>query len=605
MGGSSYAIALNGNRAYFDLGTRLLIADIGVPSTPTILGQSEPLNARISDIAVLGDFVYLATGTHLHVFDVSDPALPAPIALVDARGDALFVTIADGYAYVSGGQQVQVFRLDNPALPVWVAAYVSDGLLLSAGKVTVNGTLAYVPGGFNRGLVTLDISDPTHPTAVGGYPATLHYSTNRVQISGNYAYIVGSFNLQVAQLTDPKNPQKIADFRIDSTGIALDVLIDGHTLYLPLDTTGVRILDISNPASPQPLGLLARGLSPPHTLALAGSHLLVASIMGGVRIADVSLPGSPVYTSAFRSIGWARNLAIVDDFIYMAEGGRGLWILESAKINEGLGAAHFIDLENAALDITVSGHHVFIAGGKAGIKILDATDPANPTLVATHDTPGSAWQIAIVGSNAYIADYDGGLRILDISDIARPVEVGSIPPPSASVEVTAVSASANFVFMYAGTELHILSIADNPTAPTQAGIYASGLHLSNVIAEGTTLYLSEGFDTYRLLVLDISNPAKPVEIGSHPLTSSLFGPSVWEVAKEGDRVAVAFGYDGLVVFDVSAPATPKQIGRYSTAWEAAGVVMSGDTVAIGNGDGGLLLLRLADLIDLFLPNLQR
>lgn len=605
LGGASYTVAVSGKRAYFGLGTRLLIADISNPNVPVVLGQSAPINARLTDIAVSGAYVYLIASGQLRVFDVSAPATPTEAARVDVQEKARWLTLANGMLYVSGGDRVDIFRLDNPALPTKTATYSGDGRLLDAGRIAVNDGLAYVPGGFNRGLVVLDVNNPAAPQSVGSYPSTGGYATQGVRISGGYAYIVGGFDLQVAHLTDPRNPQKIADFSLDAVGGAVDVLVANNILYLPIETAGVSILDVSNPANPQSLGLLERGDSPPYTLALAGNHLFVSSIRGGVRVADVSTPASPTYAAEMRSIGWGRKMAQVGDYIYLAEGGRGLWVVERTKINDGLNAARFIDVGNPALDVTVQGRYLFVAGGADGVAILDAQDPANPVAVATHNTPGSAWVVAVAGDYAYVADYNAGVRILDIRDVTKPSEVGSIPPADTLSGTTQVSATADFLFVYSGDKLDIYSISSSPAAPAKVGGYSSGLHLSNVISEGKLLYLTEGFNSHRLLILDISNPAQPVEVGSHPLSSTTFTPSVWEIAKEGDRVAVAYGYDGVFVFDISTPASPSQLGHFATAWEATGLLMLGDALAVGNGDGGLLHLQISPRHDLFLPALNR
>ncbi|MCK9566182.1 MAG: hypothetical protein M0Q43_09055, partial [Methanothrix sp.] len=78
----------------------------------------------------------------------------------------------------------------------------------------------------------------------------------------------------------------------------------------------------------------------------------------------------------------------------------------------------------SAVGVAVSGGYAYVANTGLGLQIIDVSNPSNPTLAGSCDTPGSAIGVAVSGSYAYVADYDKGLQIIDVSDPSNPTPAG-------------------------------------------------------------------------------------------------------------------------------------------------------------------------------------
>lgn len=70
------------------------------------------------------------------------------------------------------------------------------------------------------------------------------------------------------------------------------VALDGSYAYVCDDDNGLKVVDISNLASPQLVGAVdtpgyARGV------AVTGTHVFVADGTSGVRVIDISTPSNP------------------------------------------------------------------------------------------------------------------------------------------------------------------------------------------------------------------------------------------------------------------------------------------------------------------------
>jgi len=61
--------------------------------------------------------------------------------------------------------------------------------------------------------------------------------------------------------------------------------------------------------------------------------------------------------------------------------------------------------------VAVSSNHAYVADGGSGLRIIDISNPANPTEVGYYDTPRYSYGVAVSNNFIYVADYDDGLQI--------------------------------------------------------------------------------------------------------------------------------------------------------------------------------------------------
>jgi len=178
---------------------------------------------------------------------------------------------------------------------------------------------------------------------------------------------------------------------------------------------------------------------------------------------------------------------------------------------------------------------------------MDLTDPAVPTPIASVAfTEEYATRIYVADSLAYIIHPIYGLEIFDVHDPLHPVAVGKYRIRRGS--------------------------------------------RNDVFAVGDYAYVTYDDGRGHLIVLDVSDPAHPRQVGG--LTTSGTAERIFVV---GDTAYVADGGGGLLIIDVSNPAAPKKSGHFTppagTSSEA--VFVDGTTVYLGsNGPSGVWLQRI-------------
>jgi hypothetical protein len=76
-------------------------------------------------------------------------------------------------------------------------------------------------------------------------------------------------------------------------------------------------------------------------------------------------------------------------------------------------------------EVQVIGQLAYVADGSAGLTVFDVSNPSQPARVGGVRTADFAAGLQVVGRYAYVADY-AGFAVVDVNDPARPLFVTNI-----------------------------------------------------------------------------------------------------------------------------------------------------------------------------------
>lgn len=245
-----------------------------------------------------GSYAFLADAeAGLHVLDVSDPAQPFRVGGFVTNMSAGTVPVANGLAYVGCPSVVspinnpmtpglQILDISVPAQPVLLGrtSQAVDGLdILGTTVLTVGNSSAFS---------LFDVSDPTAPSWISSYTFPFMYPfpltwPSDVASAGHLAFVAsGSQGLWIFDVSNPSAPVNVARFA--TAGIARKLCVDGNTIYVALDESGLQIIEV-------PPGL---GVQPPMNLSIsieAGPKLSLNGSLGAqysIEHAEDLSPGS-------------------------------------------------------------------------------------------------------------------------------------------------------------------------------------------------------------------------------------------------------------------------------------------------------------------------
>jgi hypothetical protein len=567
----------------------LLLVCLLLPLAPANAdgGTWEPLGQLAggipSDVAIQGDYAYVAAGSALTVVNVADPARPRQIGYCDVPlGDALYadvqrgpgVAVQSSYAYIADDAGLSVIDVSDPTQPSVVARWRERVLE----DVAVSGAYAYACAGFN-GLVVIDVSDPLRPVQVGQC-ATIGRAWS-VAVQGRHAYVGEDHALSVVDISRPANPAVIGT--CSTPGPIADVAVSGTLGYAADVNAGLLVIDLSRPTSPTEVGCYEAAYGA-CGVAVSGANACLAE-EGRMTVLDVSDPTHPVALGGLSTPSYARRVALSGSWAYVAAPLNGLHVVDISEAADPREAG-CCRTQGAVTTVALAGGYAYCASAIDGrLRIADVSDPLHALEVAGEYPSASNYVaecVAVEGTRAYVAGMHAGLRVLDVSDPASPVLLGACSAPG---HPRGIAVSRGYVYAADWFDFVIIDASD-PSKPVVVG----GLQIQafDVAVSGRYAYVIAGS---LLAVIDVSNPSAPAQVGQCALALGAFTGSV---AVAGHYAYVAAGAAGLRMIDVSNPTDPVEVASFSMGDEAFGVAATGDFAYVAAGEAGLRVLRIGN-----------
>lgn len=583
------------------------IIDVRNPARPVRIGSLDTYSVWVWDVQVVGNLAYVAQQSGMQIFDVGDPAKPIRVGQyccnnvwsIHVEGDRAYAG-ANFYNPIGTGWANGFLILDvsNPKSPVQAGGYFSGEHPWGFTGSDVAGHLAYAIDGDLR---IIDVSDPSKPLLVGRHNGATY---QHVQVVGNLAYVAAFHydvpnrpEFEIINVGNPKNPESVSTY--ESTASVWKAQIVGNLAYLANDENGLQILDVTNPAKPLPVAQL-RTTGRARDVHVVGNYAYIASTYFGLQIIDVSNPAKPSLAGVHQTWGSISGLQVNDTSVFLVDGAAGLQIIDVHNSTKPtLVGGH--STGGTVNDAQVVGSFAYIAD-HTGLQILDVRDPTSRVRTGGYDFIGGAVRVQVVGSLAYVIA-QGELHTIDVSDAANPVRVGGFAaaPDWLADDVQVVGTFAYVQALVYGadlvwTEIKILDVS-KPANPVLVGSYAIdrlvGVHVFGNLA----FFASDGIRTGsprwfweippKLEILDMSNSANPVH-----LVNMETGTTVRSVQKVGNLAYVASD-SGIVIIDVSDPVAPVEIGNHFDG-AVIDIKVTGQFAYVTDGQSGLRVLRLRE-----------
>ena len=566
--GPSEAVAIDGDTAFFGVGTVLRVADVSSPTEPVVLSEVR-LGDVILDMAISGDLLIAAvSGSGVAAVDISDPVNPVLLDTLFLDGTASAVAVADGHAFI-GGYSLWVVDLSSPSNMILTGEledlYIRD--------LAVSGNLAVLAA--SGAFYTVNISNPSSPTLLGTHTDDLDRPVS-VDVSGDHAYLMEMHDdIVVLDISNPNNPSIVNRIDPDS-GQYTRLHVNADRLYLGREySSEFWIYGLGDPATPVELWNGSVGFGSNFDFATDGTTLFSARGSDGLGIIDVTMPTAPESLGGSNAESSTRLVELWDSYAVTVLGSRRLVIFDMSD------PAHPVELSRLSgvnpNDIVVRDGYAFVVGGSAsGLSIIEMTDPTAPVITATIDAPGS--HVALTGDLAVIGGSSSDvLRVIDIGDPYAPVEVATVDADYAN----RVAASGPAVYVPENNAgLHIFDVTV-PSTPVEVGFIAMPDIGNNAMAAGDGLLAVDDRGN-GIRIYDLSNPLQPIETAFY---TGLTRYSSFSISDHFLLVGGVYADRGLHVLDLSDPTDPVHLGDAPLIWS-----FPTDTAALG----GLALVAEED-----------
>ena len=555
--------------------------------------------------------------------NLDNPELPGSGAAFHTDTPIILSTLQDDVALLateSGVQRVMMLGGGDGAIS-------SEGLNLGGSRRGVFGTgsrdrenILYVADWFS-GLHLYDISNPRQLRHLSNYHTP--GSSKGVTLLGNYA-LVGDDDqgLQIIDIENPHHPLWTAELPPEAMaklGLAYTMKLVDKTLYLADHRGGFHIIDLSDIKHPQRLG----GYDTPGKawdIDVANGVAFVADDSAGLLMFDVSDSSNPEPFAQFNPGGQAEAVALQDGRAYVAFFDKGLYTLDVRDPHQARIIGH-TPIPGNARGLELGDGLVYVASWEAGLQIVDTRDSVVPRIIGSFDTDGAAWGVKVKDGYAYVLDWWGGIKVVDVGQPSWPTYVGRYQARGTLQQLRSKGG-----YLYAASGIGGLQVYDikNPLNP----VWVTGLdiddHAQGLWLEDEHAYVAAGEDG--VIIVDIRNPFYARQTGH------IDTPAATAVIADNGYLYIADDQLGLLVMDASNPQRPVEVVAYNvlvqdmwlheqtlwlvtdmglSGWEVSAdgrlsqkITLSGEFVAVRAQDDLVVAATRAGVVNLWRRTLQ-
>ncbi|MBN9694017.1 MAG: hypothetical protein J0M24_27560 [Verrucomicrobia bacterium] len=561
----------NGIAYVADGSAGLVLIDVSNPNLPTRI-NSLRYGGYSKAVEVANGLAFVAGGeSGLHVIDVSTSSSLQRLGGISASsGRSYGVTLAGSVAYVADLYLgLQIYDISTPSQPrlisdpiftlegytvelVGTRAYLADGLggiRIFDVRLGLSQTLTLTPP--PPTFLPLNTPTPLEVTASSGLPITLQIfgpatlangqltATNNGPITLDWVQSGNAEYLPV-QKRHTMNIPSVAFRRqgeFNTSGSAQDLRVVGQRAYIADGTSGLQILDLTQPFVPTLLGTFntsgnARGLD------LVGSTAYVADGLFGLQIIDVSNPALPVLLGSLDTPGNSRSVQVVGDYAYLADESSGLRIIDISNPTQPREVGSF-EPDTGVDEVLVDGNRAYVATGGPGLIVVDVSQPAKPLQLGRVNTSGSVSGIRLLGQ--YVVALSSALEVFDLRDPNQPVLVSELRIGGLSLGIAGHTALIGNFF---GLQVVDLS---SPQVPLTLGRFDRSQSQFRIQTVGNLAYIAQGEGGLSILNIETGlpqvitwDPPRTLVFDGTPLalagTSSSGNPVIYSVTHGPGRI---------------------------------------------------------------------
>jgi len=226
-------------------------------------------------------------------------------------------------------------------------------------------------------------------------------------------------------VADPENPEVIDSLDLD--GDSWEVWVHDQIAYVANGDGGIAIVDCTTPSS----------LVHTDSYIVDGCYgiqynedqdYVYASCDNGLIIVDPHDPGGPSLVAEYTDPYGALDVYVDGNICYVGTWFGELFILDITdpespefKAEMNFGSDQYI------YGIAARDGYAYVCTRSKGLKIVNAIDPANPSVAKTLTLKNNPYEITLFGDTAHVTNWsDHRYYVIDISDPPNSVKVGEL-----------------------------------------------------------------------------------------------------------------------------------------------------------------------------------
>ncbi len=524
----------------------------------------------------------------VHALGFAMMLLAASLAPVTAYAETILVD-GDATYNIVGDEPIRVLDITSPHLPLDLVHVPGFETRESADRqvASVGGNnYLFVVDAADNALHVVDMNEPYVPAGVSvfrGWAGELGDSvvTDLEVIharDGTYALIAVGDTVQIVDVTNPKEPilaHHIRDatyeiYALEGASELEQFVSDGRTYVMVASVDAIQVLDVTDLPVPDPVSVIRNGqygfegiteISDIETMVSGEKVFALVSGYGTIAVVDITNQSFPV------------QVALMDE----RHGLEGIKSNFCMIIRCGAAMEEMYE-SRGIIDVAVIGSHALVLESGM-VRVVDFDDPSSPEILSSVTLPDDIDVFEHIsgielGGRLWALAEGQTIFALDITDLHAPVPA-YVQEDITLYHLTGVDTAVidgrtyGVVTSITNHAVNIIDITD-PASPVPVAGIAGSLHgLGGFYGPHDVAITDIGDGTYALipniqgntvLILDITQPAKPVLAASVNGLETLFAPAYVEAVAMGEKTyaVVSSHYAaGIQIIDVTDPYAPE------------------------------------------------
>ncbi len=605
------------------------VYDITNPSNPLIL-DSIYLES-CSQIYLAGSNAFVTQSFSFSIIDVSDLSNIAIRGEYDLPKYARDITVRNNLCAIAlDARGVMLYDCSNiDSLKFISFVRYANTYSVAFDETRPDEMLLYVSA-TTQGIMVVNVSDMYHPFTTESYSMSSSTIYDVLPI-GNYIYFVNyQYGLHILEKRLPFGPFKttelFSDYQpksIDSDGStivladganglvlfdatnisvprfvsrtrsfsnAVDVKINGSTVFVADQYLGLIILDISSPQDIAIIGYLPL-TSYSQCLVQDGSRIYVGT-SGGFKIVDITDISNPTILGSSTSFN-CQGIDAEGNYVYIASGSDDIYYIFEVSDPSSIQQLTSQSSAHQTRDVLIDNNILYVSEMNGGISVVNVSDPSSPQNIGyaqTNTTPSYS-KMDIAGDTLIVASDSQTIYFVNVSSKTSPVIYKELTFSYSSYDV---SANDSFVFLAAD---FIGIIVVNITKPVTPNICSATdrPEISGIAFRDNIAFITDSNNG--LFILNVTNSNNAQIISSVWLEKPAIDISVL------DNVAmISCGYDGYYSIDVSDLENPQIADHEDTVEFVYEIAINGSYAFVANGNDGLRILNITDIHNITFVN---
>ncbi|MCB0688792.1 MAG: hypothetical protein KDC53_19780 [Saprospiraceae bacterium] len=215
IGGSTARFTITANHLYIVSDWELKVLDLANPSTP-VLQNTVNLGWGIETIYPCKDKLFIGSSAGMHIFDISNPAVPAFLAMFEharacdpvvADDQTAYVTLHDGTDCEGFANQLDVIAVDNILTP----RLINTHAMKNPHGLALAGDYLFVCEG-QYGLKVFDVSNRENLREIDFYKDMP--STDVIALSNETLLVIGDKGFKQYDISDIHNLKLLSEIPV-------------------------------------------------------------------------------------------------------------------------------------------------------------------------------------------------------------------------------------------------------------------------------------------------------------------------------------------------------------------------------------------------------